>query len=1234
MGRAGLQPQSSILVLPGDFLLSIPVNLKEPRFVRLNTSKRGKTLQMGQARWIGVCAAFLVAAGTLAAVAQAPVAAPANSAAPQTEVPPATAQPASTPTVAGGKLHGSVKSGNIPLPGVTVTAQNTLTGKRYSTTTDVTGAWTLNIPLDGRYVIRTQFAAFAPGSQEALLNASGRDQLVNFQLILASRQAEQEQQQAQQQAGQTGAARGGQGARQLAGNGPESLSLESALSADIDTDAGAAGATGAALPSIANNSDFSDESVAVNGAAGQVSSYANAGPGEGRDALGGFGAAGQGAPGAQADAGQGGLFGGAGGGGGFGGAFGGGGVGGGGGFGGGGGGGFGGRGGGGGFGGGGRGNFRGFNPAQPHGAIAWNGTNSIFNAEPFALLGQPQSQPSNGTNRFTLSFMSAPYIPHLTKPSGKDTVFLTLSGSRSSNPDDFYATVPTQAERGGDFSAAGLPAIYDPVTGVQFAGKMIPNPATYVPYQSISPQAAMLLSKYFPLPNLPAGSTINGYNYHLLTTAQSNSTNLGIRYNRSLGANATQPGGRGAGGGGGGRRGGGNANQGLRQSINVNYNWSHSAADQVNMIPELGGKTASDSDSLQAGYTLGYHRITSIFNSNWNRSNAHSINFFTNTANNPAGTVGVSVPNNVPLNYGVPGITLSNGIEGLSDAQPSFSISQTISFSEVLSLIHGKHNLRFGGDYRRVHRDFLAGSNATGNFAFTGLFTEDAAQDRNTGSSIADFLLGLPQSTTLNSSVAKSYLRDNVYDAYALDDWRIVPSLTLNYGVRWEFFAPYTEKYGRLADILTDPGDGFSSETEVTAGSDGLPSSLVFPWHKAFQPRVGLAWRVPKVKSTVVRAGFGTNYTVGEYAGFASTMAHQPPFTDEQTNQESVGNSASTACAQTVPISCFTLANGFPAPATVGNYALNPHYGLPYVMAWNLDIQKTLPWGIVMNLGYNGSRSNHLDVKLAPRALPTSPNTDPTSLVFNYDEAEAYYKFNAGTVRVNKRLSKGISLGANYQYGHSIDNASSVNGSGGSVVQDWQNLAAQEGHSVLDVRHQVSGTYLYELPFGEGRAWATSGVPEHILEGFSISGTFNFASGGWVSPGYEPTSQSVECGNSSGLRPNLVPGQSPMILGGQHEWFNTAAYAPPSNTQGFCNYFGNAPRDSIEAPGTVSNNMSLSKTMQMGENRGMELRATINNVFNTVQFTGVNTTENSPTFGQVSSVGQMRNFQFMARFRF
>ena len=1136
-------------------------------------------MRLAAGRW--ALAAGMVAAAGVPWTAQGQAAAPPQSAAPAQGSAPAQTAPAGnmgqSPQVAvGGRLHGVVKSGNIPLPGVAVTAQNTLTGKKYSTTTDITGAWSMNIPQNGRYVIRTQFAAFAQGSEEAVLNAASHDQAVNFALLLASRAAALAAQQAAQ-SGQ-GAAQSivEQALRQLAGNAPQSLSLTSALSSDTETGGGVAGAGGAALPSIAGNTDFRSESVAISGQSGQVSPLAGVDLDRLRDQLEAY---------RQQNGGQlpniGGLFGGPAGGGGFGGGgFGGGGFG-----------------GGIGFGGGGRGNFRGFNPGQPHGAIFWSGNNSALNAEPFSLRGQPQQQPASGSNRFGLTFMSAPYIPHLTKPSGKDTVFLTFSGTRSSNPDDFYGTVPTEDERSGNF--VGLPEIFNPATGQQFISNGVPN---VIPPSNISPQASALLN-YFPQPNIAGNDVVDNYNYHLLTTAQSNSTQAGIRYMRSLGANATQPTGRG--GMGGGRR--SSQSQGLRQSINSNFNYSDSASDMANLFPILGGKSASHSYSLAAGYTVGYHKFTNIFSANWNRSDSQATNFFTNTSNNVAEVAGVTLPNDVPLNYGLPDISLSSSLTGLSETEPSFSLGQTISFSETLSWIHGKHNLRFGGDYRRVHRDFLAGSNATGDFTFTGLFTENAAQDPATGSAFADFLLGLPQSTSINSSIEKSYLRDNVVDAYALDDWRMRSNLTLNYGVRYEFFAPYTEKNGRLAEVLTNPDGGFTSETEAQAGANGLPGSLVYPWRRAFRPSVGIAWRVPKIKQTVVRAGFGMNYTVGEYATFATTMAHQPPFTDEQTNQEASGNAASTACLQAG--NCFTLANGFPAPATLGNYALDPHYPLPYVQAWNLDIQKTLPWGVLLNLGYNGTRGNHLDTVIEPRSVPASPGTDPAvpqgssdfPLNFQYEEAVSFSKFNAATVRLNKRLSKGIAMGANYTYSHSTDDAGAEGSVGGVSVQDWQNVLGELGNSSLDVRHKVSGTYLYELPFGKDKFWLTTGAGSHIMEGFSVSGSFTFATGTWLTPSYQASVASTTCGLNGVLRPNLTGAPIYQDGGSLRRWFNPAAYAAPTNTPGYCNYFGDAPRNSIEGPGTVTNNMALSKTIQFVDTRSMEIRATLNNDFNTVQ---------------------------------
>ncbi len=201
-----------------------------------------------------------------------------------------------------------------------------------------------------------------------------------------------------------------------------------------------------------------------------------------------------------------------------------------------GGGGFGGGFGGGGGGGGRRGNFRGFNPGQPHGAVFWTGSNSALNAEPFSLRGQPQEQPASGTNQFGITFMSAPYLPGVTKPSGKDTMFLTLSGQRSSSPLDEYATVPTDAQRAGNFT--GLAPIYDPTTGQQFSYNGQPN---VIPPTRIASQASALLrgnssalGQIFPEPNLSGAAQTNAYNYHLLTTQQSNATQAGVRYMRSL----------------------------------------------------------------------------------------------------------------------------------------------------------------------------------------------------------------------------------------------------------------------------------------------------------------------------------------------------------------------------------------------------------------------------------------------------------------------------------------------------------------------------------------------------------------------------------------------------------------------------------------------------------------------------------------------------------------------------
>jgi hypothetical protein len=1114
---------------------------------------------------------------------------------------PTTAPAAAGVAEQGGVVHGTIvayagsaSSGGhaTPIPGVSVTATDTLTGVRYATATGLDGRFELKVPRDGHYVIRTDFAAFAERTTEVRFggtNGGPRDVTDDFSLQLASRvpalPADQGAFGPARAAGGRGYGSGRSGGRD---EGSQLLSLLGANAGALD--AGASGG-GAQLPSIAGNSDFSSESVAV----------------QGRDNNGGNLFAGIDMEDlrerAQEDAslnggGPGGGPGGGAGGGGFGGR---------------GGGGFG----GGGFGGGGfRGSFRHFNPNQPHGAFFWMGSNSALNAEDFALRGEAIGQPAYASNRFGIVFAGTPYIPHLIENDHHDFIFFTLSGERSSTPFDQYGTVPSAAERTGDFSGltdtAGAPIpIYDPDTGQPFAGNQIPANRIQAP--------ATALLGYVPLPNLPGTSR----NYQRLTSAEDNTTLVGLRFIHSFGNSGGSP-----------LRGlirqymG--MSQGLQQNIHVNFNYSHTAADDLNLYPALGGATQTHSRSLELGYTLSQGRLSNNLTLDWNRSTADATNDFTNT-NDVAQTLGINVfgtmaPN--PLNYGLPDVTLSQ-FTGLTEQQPTFQTNQTLSLAEASSWSHHKHNFKWGADIKRVHLDLLGSGNvmATGNFVFSGLFTEQPGSsgvsgtgnttqtgEAASGSALADLLLGLPQETTLQAPYAKSYLRENVEDAYFQDDWRALSSLTVLAGLRYEYFSPYSETDDRLSTL--DPGNDFASVATVLPNGTGpytgkYPRTLINPERDNFSPRVGFAWR--PLRDTVIRGGYGINFAVGQYSKFVQQFAFQPPFADVQTNEATDGAD-------------ITLANGFPTPQAEGNYSVNKDYRLPYIQLWNLDVQRTLPGSVVLNVGYSGSKGTRLSIVDAPGRSATA---SLSGVYYDYENSTAFSNFNSLAVSLRRRLHSGLSLQATYTYAHSIDDATSVGGVGDAVAQNWQDLLAEESNSSFDIRNKVAGSFVYELPFGSDREYATTGVASHVLEGLSVSGTYSIASGEPLTPSYVAAVSDVARGSTGSLRPDRVPGTSLTAGGGSLDnWFNTAAFTQPSDV------YGNASRYSIPGPGTVSVDGSLSKTFSLGETRSFEVRATADNVFNTVQYSSVDTQLGSASYGQVTSAAAMRQFNFTARFRY
>jgi hypothetical protein len=1115
---------------------------------------------------------------------------------------PAANAPSSTvPGATGGMVHGTVKAGNVPLPGVSVVATNTLTGQRYATITDINGNYSMNIPVDGRYVIKTELAAFASETKTALIKptaAAPVSQQADFALTLASRVPPETPQ--QNVAGNSAPAPRPAGAgtvRRNTGGGAQNLALLNALAGTEDTGINS-GATGAALPSLANSSDFSTDSVAVTGQAGTTNPFAGVDMEQLRQnaeldqSVAGGGQGGPGGGRGQGGPGGGGGFGGGGGG------FGGGGFGGGGG---------GGRGGGrGGFG-----NFRGFKPNQPHGAFFWTGGNSALNATPFPIKEQKEPQPSYAQNQFGLTFLGTPYIPHLIEHDTKDTIFFNITGQRSSSPFSQYGSVPTALERGGDLSALttqqGTPiTIYDPRTGAPF-------PNNFIPAGRISPQATQLLN-FLPQQNLPG----QFQNYQRLASSESNNTRVGVRFIHSFGANSGgSPIGRMV------RQYLGQGGNALRQSMNVNFNYSHSAADELDLFPQLGGKQQSHQYSVQLGYSIGKGRLTNNLGLSWNRSNSQLKNDFTGNTD-VASQIGLSgLPTN-PSFFGLPNLTL-NQFTSVTEQQPNFQTNQTIAATESTSWIHKKHNFRFGGDFRRVHNDLFGNTgNITGTYTFTGYFTEKPGTSgttggtSSTGSSLADLLLGLPQQTSIQAPEQKSYLRQNAWDAFAQDSWRARANLTLLYGLRYEYYSPYSEKYDRLSTL--DTGNDFSSVATVLSGGIGpysgkYPRDLVYPEHNNFSPRLGIAVRV--MRDTVVRAGYGINYAVGQYAKFIQDFAFQPPYANVQTND--VTNGAN-----------INLADGFLATSQgEGNYAVNKNYRLPYVQVWNMNLQRTLPLGIVLNIGYNGSKGTRLDIVNAPGR---TANASVSGVYYGYEQSVAFSNYNALTVSARNRLHDGVALGATYTYSHSIDNASSIGGNGGSatvVAQNWQNLLAEESNSSFDVRNKVTGNFLYELPFGPDAHYLTTGALSHSLNGISISGNFTFASGSPLTPHYEATVNEVARGTTASLRPDRVPGASLTAGGGSlDDWFNRNAFAAPAST------YGTASRYSIPGPGTVSVNASLSKTMRFSETRTFETRATASNVFNTVQYSGVDTTLGSGTYGEVTSAAGMRQFTFNARFRF
>lgn len=1078
-----------------------------------------------------------------------------------------TASGAGQASAAAYEITGTVKSGETALPGVTVTAANTLTGKKVSVATGLDGTFALRGLTRGRYVVKAEFMGFAVATQEVVLNPEHPTGKVEAEMILASRQQEQT----------------AQAKATTANRGFQSLSVEGTGNAQGAGNGTVSASELASLPMNGSGADVSTESVSVAGTQGRTQEFGQGSEEELQQRIQEFRER------AQRD----------------------------------GGGGFGGFGGGQGPGGGpggpggpimiGRMGRGGFNFNQPHGFLYVQDDNAGLDGKAYSLSGRETAKASYNQLRFGAMVGGPLKIPHVFDDGNKTFYNVGWNGTRGSTPYDSYSTVPTLAERGGDFSALtsndGTPiTIYDPTTGQPFPGNVI-DPTRFS-------AAAVSLMKYMPLPNLPGMLQ----NYHYVTSVEGDSDALSMRLVHNFTGTGPGLGGPGGPGGGPGSPPGSGRSGGKRNNLSFGFNWSRASNELVNSFPSLGGDNSVQGWNGNVRWTVGKGRLTNSLGFNYNHNRVSTSNLYSNVLD-VAGEAGITGVSTDPFDWGLPG-TSFNSFTGFGSPTTARELDQTYSVSESVMWSKGKQNWRFGGDYRRILQSFQSARNAEGSFVFTGFATAeyvDGAQAANTGSDFADFLLGLPQQTSLQSGTSSYNFAANAFDLYVQNDWRLLANLSLNLGLRYEYNGPFTETQNHIADLDVSPG--YTNAVVVLPGQTGpysgyFPNSLVRADRNNFAPRIGLAWRA--AKQTVVRAGYGINYNLGQYGAFVRNFAFQPPFALTATNISSLSD----------PL---TLENGFPSaiPGTVtNNFAVEPSYKLPYVQVWNLDVQRQLPWGIQLNVGYNGAKGTRLDTQ---RALVAGGQP------FTYETSEGDSSLNAGSIRVRKRMAKGLGLSATYVFMKSLDDASSIGGGGAVVAQDPYDISADRGLSSFDQTQRFTGNWIYDLPFGEGQRFATKGWMAHVLSGWQWSGDFTIGSGFYFTPRVLGSSLDIDRGTSGSQRANWVPGET---LGVSNPntgmWFNTAAFCAPGET---CvnpagSSYGNAGRNIIEGPGQVVVNMALSKTFTVKETRALELRLQGSNIFNTPYFSNINTVVNSITFGQVTATGTMRRMTMVARFRF
>lgn len=794
-------------------------------------------------------------------------------------------------------------------------------------------------------------------------------------------------------------------------------------------------------------------------------------------------------------------------------------------------------------------------------------------------------------------------------PIVKDHTFLfgSFEGTRIRLGDSFTSTVPTLAERQGDFS--GIRPIYDPATTTGTGGSMKrqPFPGNVIPRDRWDPLFPALLNLY----PMPIDDTKISNNYFFSPSTKNDTNSYDFKGDQIISDSG-------------------------RLSIRYSRRDSNEYDPGPLPLPADGGQaTTTDilSHSVVANYTKS---IGATFNNELRFGFSRMVSKF-------------DIPYDKPLfdEFGITGIPTTNlassndhGLTRFSPqgyAQlgsrsfwPNFNNLDLFQFSDMALKAMGKHTLKFGIELKRsnIYRD--AARFARGQFAFNREFTANPQKRGSTGDGMAEFMLGMASGGTLGNENGEN-LNAWTLGAFAQDDWKVTPKLTLNLGLRYDIFYAPTFPDDHVSRFILDYSQiGPDARLQQVRPKNGGDCACQNDF-KDFGPRVGLAYQL--THGTVLRAGYGIIYGEADYVSdqWARVKNGAPDFVE-----------VSFATLDRIHPQLI-LQDGFPAvqlpatevpgPAKVGINVQPEYLPAQYSEQWFFDIQRELPFDLLTTIGYEGNGTHHMlgSINYNLPYGPAATSVASRRIFPFYTGVSAFVPFgnlsyNSLTWKVEKRFSRGLQFLSAFTWAHTIDNVTEdLNTEGGQGALVPYNRSLDRGNSVSDIQRQYVLSSTYELPVGKGKRWLNhGGFVDAVLGGWQVGGILTLRSG-------IPFTALTQGGitNAGGAdHPNRIgEGALPADQRSIDNWFDLSAFTvQPQYT------YGNSGRNILFGPGLRNFDFSLAKSFRITEGKRLQFRFESFNFTNTPAFGLPNATINAPAAGTINSAGQPREIQFGLKF--